>query len=136
MTTAQNINTEDLILIEEGKVYSEEQADLILQSIMAQHEEDVELEETEEEHVENELDLTTGKSVDLYGSFFVGRGIKQKKHISGEIIKTTDKAILVQNITDYGWANTWIPKSAITNKEYCGITDTIEGDLKKWFVKS
>ena len=136
MTTAQNINTEDLILIEEGKVYSEEQADLILQSIMAQHEKEAKVEEIEEEHVENELDLTTGKSVDLYGSFFIGRGIKQKKHISGEIIKTTEKAILVQNITDYGWANTWIPKSAINNKEYCNITDTIEGDLKKWFVKA
>lgn len=76
--------------------------------------------------------IKEGDEVNLYGYVYIGRGAKKVKHINGEVVKTTPKAICVNEITNNGWVKTWVPKSAIYNIEK--TTFEIEGDLKKWFV--
>lgn len=130
MTNLTNtIDTKELILIEEGKVYTEEQADLIFESIMATWPEE------EEEKNEQDEEIKEGDEVSFHGSVRISRGGKQIKNIYGDVLKVTEKAILVDNITDYGRVKVWVPKSAISNIERCSITNDIEGDLKSWFVK-
>ena len=79
--------------------------------------------------------ISVGIKVNLHGSFFVGRNAKQIKHIYGDVIKVTDKAFCVDNVTNEGYKKTWVPKSALYNVEKCPLLEEVEADLRKWFTK-
>jgi len=77
--------------------------------------------------------IKKGDNVNMHGYSRAGRGCKQVKHICGEVIETTEKAICVRDIVNNNWVKIWVPKSAIYNIEK--TTFEIEADLKSWFVK-
>ncbi len=90
------------------------------------------IEERKNEKKEDNEPIKEGDQVNLNGYVYVGRGAKKVKNVIGEVVKTTPKAICVNEITNNGWMKTWVPKSAIYNIEKNSFD--IEGDLKKWFV--
>lgn len=94
------------------------------------------IEQLEEEKKEDNEPIKKGDDVNLHGYVYAGRGTKQVKHICGEVVKTTEKAICVNEFKNNKWFKTWVPKSAIYNIEKCTMLDEIEADLKSWFVKS
>jgi len=89
--------------------------------------------ELKAEKKEADEPIKKGDKVNLNGYVYVGRGAKKVKNVIGEVIKTTQKAICVNEITNNGWVKTWVPKAAIYNIEKNSFD--IEGDLKTWFVK-
>lgn len=57
---------------------------------------------------------------------------KRYDTITGDVVKTTDKAILLYHGDDQ---ETWIPRSVIEDGESAGEEDDLDLNVETWFVE-